>query len=62
MPWTRDMVRRADQVVLEYRHSKIVDVNHPPETLSQHGASFRLAEPKFYENGVFAFALYVREK
>ena len=62
MPWTRDMVRRADQVVLEYRHSKIVDADHAPETLSQHGASFRLAEPKFYENGVFAFALYVREK
>ena len=61
MPWTRDMVRLADQVVVEYRRSGLIEADQPPQHLSQYGNSLRLAEPKWYENGDFAFALYVRD-
>ena len=62
MPWTIDMVRRTDQAVVEYSHSKLAENEKPPEHLIQHGNSLRLAVPKLYENGVYKFALYVRDK
>ncbi|PYS52202.1 MAG: hypothetical protein DMF68_02355 [Acidobacteria bacterium] len=61
MPWTRDMVRRADHLIVEYRSSKLGEGDGPPQHLNQYGNSLRLADAKWYENGEFAFALYVRE-
>jgi hypothetical protein len=61
MPWTREMVRQADRVVVEYRHSRLGEAGHPPQHLSQYGNSLRLAEPNWYENGDYSFALYIKD-
>jgi hypothetical protein len=61
-PWTRELVRRADQVIVEYRHTyKSGDAGAPPERLNQYGSSLRLVDPAWYKNGEYAFALYVNE-
>jgi hypothetical protein len=61
MPWTPEMVRQANQVVVEYRFSRLEEAGQPPQRLSAYGSSLRLAEPKWYDAGDFAFALYVRD-
>lgn len=61
MPWTREMVRRADHLVVEYRKGKLGEGDEPPQHLNQYGNSLRLADAKWYENGEYAFALYVKE-
>jgi hypothetical protein len=61
MPWTADMVRQANQVVVEYRFSRLEETGQPPQRLSAYGSSLRLAEPKWYDAGDFAFALYVKD-
>ncbi|HEV8429104.1 MAG TPA: hypothetical protein VGQ41_14480 [Pyrinomonadaceae bacterium] len=61
MPWTRDMVRQADQVIVEYRRSRLAEAGQPPLRLSSYGTSLRLVEPRWLESAGFAFALYVRD-
>jgi hypothetical protein len=61
MPWTPEMVRQANQVVVEYRYSRLEEAGQPPQQLSVYGSSLRLSDPKWYEAGDFAFALYVRD-
>jgi len=61
MPWTPEMVRQANQVVVEYRYSRLEEAGQPPTQLSVYGGSLRLADPKWYEAGDFAFALYVKD-
>jgi hypothetical protein len=61
MPWTRELVRRATQVIVEYRRKDSGGPVVPPERLNQYGASLRLVDPKWYENDLYAFALYLNE-
>ena len=61
MPWTRAMVRQANEVIVEYRRSKLAQSGPPPAQLVQYGSTFRLVDPKVYEQSEFAFAKYVRE-
>jgi|ERR1044071_189000 hypothetical protein len=61
MPWTRELVRRANQVIVEYRRVHSGGPVVPPERLNQYGSSLRLVDPKWYENDLYAFALYVNE-
>ena len=60
MPWTREMMRTANELVLQYPGIKLEESAQPPERLSQYGARFSVVEPRWYDNGVFAFARYVR--
>ncbi len=60
-PWTPPLMSQVDQVVVEYRQSKLGSWESPPLHLHQHGVSLRLVEPKWYENNEYAFALYYRE-
>jgi hypothetical protein len=61
IPWTSEMLREARQVVVEYRHSKFANADSMPATLTQYGNALRLVDPKWYENGDCAFALYFNE-
>jgi hypothetical protein len=61
MPWTRELVRRAGQVIVEYRRIHSGGPVVPPERLNQYGSSLRLVNPKWYENDLYAFALYLNE-
>lgn len=61
MPWTIESLRWADQVVVEYRHSNLGEPLSPPPQLSQYGSKLSLVNPRWYENGEYAFALYVKE-
>ncbi|HVG34250.1 MAG TPA: hypothetical protein VM911_14265 [Pyrinomonadaceae bacterium] len=60
-PWTPERLKQVDTVVVEYRRSKLGGTEGPPAQLQQHGYSLRLLEPKWYENGEHAFALYLNE-
>lgn len=60
-PWTPEALRRASQVVVEYRASNFGSAESLPQNLSQYGTSMRLAEPRWYENHQYAFALYLRK-
>jgi len=61
MPWTRDIVRNASEVIVEYRHSKLAENGPPPARLEQYGNTFRLVDGDWYQSSVFAFALYQRD-
>ena len=60
MPWTRELVRRAERVVVVRRRvgQKEVDL---PQSLRQYGATFQLAQPKWYQNDWYTFAIYANE-
>jgi hypothetical protein len=61
MPWTREMVRQADRVIVAYSRTEPNAPVSTPERLQQYGSSLRLIDPKWYENEWYAFALYVNE-
>jgi len=61
MPWNREKLREASQVIVEYRHSKLGSAESPPQVLVQYGNSLRLVDPGWYENEKYAFALYANE-
>jgi uncharacterized membrane protein HdeD (DUF308 family) len=62
MLWTKETVRQAESVILEYRHSKFGGSQlPPPQHTVQYGALFRLIDPLWYEDGEYAFALYRNE-
>jgi hypothetical protein len=58
MPWTIKMLAGEKNVIVEYRRTVLQGGHTPPEQLIQYGNSLRLVDPKFYENGPYAFALY----
>lgn len=60
-PWTPERLKQVDEVVVEYRRSKLGGTEGPPAQLQQHGYSLRLIDPKWYETGEHAFALYLNE-
>jgi len=60
-PWSREELREAKQVIVEYRHSKLGSGESPPQFLVQYGNSLRLVDPRWYENQEYAFALYANE-
>ena len=60
MPWTRETVQNATEVLVQHPGSKSEEAGQPAEYLSQYGAQFRLTEPRVYDNGVFAFARYIK--
>jgi hypothetical protein len=60
-PWTPEALRVTNQVIVEYRSSNIGRPESPPPRLSQYGTSWRLAEPRWYQNQQYAFALYLKE-
>jgi hypothetical protein len=56
------MLHDSRQVVLEYRKTGVVPEDSlPPNELRQYGDLLRLQDAGFYENGPYAFALYVNE-
>lgn len=61
MPWTIKTLQLADEVVVEYKHGMPGNAETPPEYFTQYGARLRLVDPRWYENGEYAFARYVRE-
>jgi hypothetical protein len=61
MPWTKSEVRRARQIILARRRSGPWAEVAMPEHLEQYGASLRLVDPKWFNNGWYVFALYVNE-
>lgn len=61
IPWNREKLREAKQVIVEYRHSKLGSAESPPQSLVQYGNSLWLVDPKWYENEKYGFALYARE-
>jgi len=62
MPWTPAMLHDSRQVVIEYRVSGVAQKDSlPPNELRQYGNLLKLQEARFYENGPYAFALYVNE-
>ena len=63
IPWTPAILHDSDVVVIEYRHSEIVPQESlPPNELRQYGNLLKLQDARFYENGPYAFALYVNER
>ena len=61
-PWTREILHDSKQVVLEYRKTGVVpEDSMPPNELRQYGDLLKLQDARFYENGPYAFALYVNE-
>jgi hypothetical protein len=63
IPWTVEMLHDSQQVVLEYQHGGFVPTESlPPNELWQYGNLLRLQEAHFYENGEYAFALYVKDR
>lgn len=63
IPWTPAMLHDSEQVVVEYRSSGIVGKESlPPHELRQYGNLLKLQDPRFYENGPYAFALYFNER
>ncbi|HWS99277.1 MAG TPA: hypothetical protein VN256_03320 [Pyrinomonadaceae bacterium] len=61
MPWTKAEVRRAREVIYAQRRDMPWTAVKVPERLEQYGASLRLIDPKWFENGWYVFALYVNE-
>jgi hypothetical protein len=61
-PWGRESLREAQQVIVEYRHSKLGNAESPPEFLAQYGNSLRLVDPNWYANEKYSFALYVNDR
>ena len=62
IPWTPALLGDSRQVVVEYRQSGIVQKDSlPPNELLQYGTLLKLQEARFYENGPYAFALYLNE-
>jgi hypothetical protein len=62
MPWTPAMLHDSQQVVIEYRVSGVAEKDSlPPDELRQYGNLLKLQEARFYENGPYAFALYLNE-
>lgn len=62
MPWTRDIVAKATQVLVEYRRSGLEIDGQPPSRVSAYGNTFRLTQPTVFQHGKFAFAWYAREQ
>ncbi len=62
-PWTRQNLDDSQQVVVEYRKSRLVETDEslPPNELRQFGNLLRLQDAHFYANGPYAFALYTNE-
>ena len=61
IPWTQPMLQDAKLVVVEYRQSGIEERKSVPSELRQYGNLLKLQDPRFYENGPYAFALYSNE-
>jgi hypothetical protein len=62
MPWARNALHHATEVIVEYKSTtKEGDEHTPPERLTQYGDDLRLVNPKWYENDEYAFARYVKE-
>ena len=61
IPWTPPMLRNAREVVIEYRHNEVMNRSALPEELWQYGNLLKLKDPQFYQDGKYAFALYINE-
>ena len=61
IPWTPPMLRNVREVVIEYRHNEVMNRSVLPEELWQYGNLLKLKDPQFYEDGKYAFALYINE-
>lgn len=61
IPWSMGMLQNENHVIVEYRHTNSGRTYSPPQHLIQYANSLRLVEPRFYENGEYAFALYLNE-
>jgi len=61
IPWNREKLREAKQVIVEYRHSQLGSAESPPQSLVQYGNSLWLVDPGWYQNEKYGFALYARE-
>ena len=62
IPWTQAMLRNAREVVIEYRNNDVLDRGPLPVEFMQYGNLLKLKDPQFYQNGKYAFALYINER
>jgi len=62
IPWTPEMLRNSEKVVIEYHRSEFVPKESPPpDQVTQYGNVLKLQDAHFYESGEHAFALYLNE-
>jgi hypothetical protein len=74
-PWTPQLMRAADQVVVVHHvfsssnevetpapYATFGDGRTPPPVLMQHGVSLRLVTPHWYEQDGYTFSLYQNER
>lgn len=60
-PWVVETLRQTRQVVIEYGHTGFASSENLPKVMVQYGNTLRLADPNWYQNGEYAFALYSNE-
>jgi hypothetical protein len=59
-PWTRALYQRADRAIVVYERPTSTAAVAISPTLREHDATLTLAEPNWYDNEAYAFALYVK--
>jgi hypothetical protein len=55
-PWTQDLVRRSDWVIVAFRRASAA--SSPPQFLEQFGAKLQLADPSWHSDRLHLFAKY----
>lgn len=61
-PWTPLMLKDAVYVeVASRRHGASGTIAHPAARIEQHGVTLRLVDPRWYDNGDYAFSTYRNE-
>lgn len=58
MPWIREALKNASEVVIEYKHTNAGTV--PPGRIIQYGVRLQQVDAHWYENSKYGFARYVR--
>jgi hypothetical protein len=61
MPWAIPTLQSANEVIVEYKHSKPGGAEIPPDHLTQYGDTLKLVDSRWYENSQYAFARYIKE-
>lgn len=61
-PWAPAAIPRATQIVVATPHLPSQPPPNPSATLRQYGNSLKLADPLWYADQAYAFALYVHDK
>jgi hypothetical protein len=60
MPWTVELLREADYMIVVYRRGAADLAVGPPRTMDQYGAKFELSDDAWYEDAQHVFVRYSR--